>query len=135
MNKDLSNIFNEMNKDDLMDFFKECGLEVESVEPGKGGFYLDGKSVEINQYSSFEISTKINTIEKYATNKDNLCGHNWNAINYIKNQLSNRNCNCVGYISKLIQDQECIVNSKIEEQVYNNIDNNYNECDDFSKAA
>ncbi len=68
MNKDLNNIFNDMSKNDLMDFFKECGLEVENVEEGKGGFYLEGKSIDINEYSSLNPTIKINMIERYTIN-------------------------------------------------------------------
>lgn len=130
MNKDLSNIFNEMSKDDLMNFFKECGLEVEDVEPGQGGFYVDGKNIDINNYNSV---AKISNIQKYATNNEKVCGSSWNAINYINNGLCNASFNYSSYINRLLQDQDKIINSKLKESDYSNIDNKYDE--DFSKAA
>lgn len=45
MEKELENIFIDMSKEELLNFFTDCGIEVEEVECGKGGFYIDGSLI------------------------------------------------------------------------------------------
>lgn len=37
----LSNMFSSMSKEDLLEFLKDCDVEIESVAPGMGGIYLE----------------------------------------------------------------------------------------------
>jgi hypothetical protein len=39
--KDLSKIFDDMTKEELINFFNDCDIQVEEVPEGQGGFYLD----------------------------------------------------------------------------------------------
>lgn len=41
MEKKLSNMFSSMSKEDLIDFLKDCNVEIDSVNSGMGGIYLD----------------------------------------------------------------------------------------------
>lgn len=42
----LSNMFSSMSKEDLIDFLKDCDVEIESVAPGMGGIYLEGVKLD-----------------------------------------------------------------------------------------
>lgn len=48
MEKKLSNMFSSMSKEDLIDFLKDCDVEIESVVPGMGGIYLEGVKLDEN---------------------------------------------------------------------------------------
>lgn len=39
MEKKLSNMFSSMSKEDLIDFLKDCNVEIESVAPRMGGMF------------------------------------------------------------------------------------------------
>ena len=43
----MNNMFSRMSKEDLIDFLKDCDVEIESVDPGMGGIYLEGVKLEI----------------------------------------------------------------------------------------
>ncbi|WP_288326632.1 hypothetical protein [uncultured Clostridium sp.] len=59
MKKELNNLFKNMSKDNLMDFFEECGIKVECVELGKGGFFVDNKEINDNQICNQDLKKNI----------------------------------------------------------------------------
>lgn len=46
MEKKLSSMFSSMSKEDLIDFLKDCDVEIESVALGMGGIYLEGVKLD-----------------------------------------------------------------------------------------
>ena len=39
-------MFSSMSKEDLIEFLKDCDVEIENVTPGMGGIYLDGVKLD-----------------------------------------------------------------------------------------
>lgn len=70
MNKDLTNMFNDMSKEDLFEFLKECGMEIETVEAGKGGFYLD--NVELQNSEIYQTCISENIYNRIKSNSRNV---------------------------------------------------------------
>lgn len=44
-----NSIFNGITDEEFEQFLKECGFEYEKVEKGKGGLFIDGKRVTLEE--------------------------------------------------------------------------------------
>ncbi|EJP6473790.1 hypothetical protein NHI66_003161 [Clostridium botulinum] len=83
MKKELENMFTDMSKEDLLNFFNDCDIEVEEVNSGEGGFYLDDKKIGYPFCSS-----RINKMINYVDNISSNVGFNsklYKCINSMKN--------------------------------------------------
>lgn len=96
MKKELENMFIDMSKEDLLSFFSDCGVEVEEVNCGEGGFYLEGEKLDCN----FCIR-KPDEIETYVTNTNVNVGFNseiYKCINAIKSITNTRKFDIKDYV-------------------------------------
>ncbi|WP_455797282.1 hypothetical protein [Clostridium butyricum] len=46
----MDNVFKNMTKEELKSFFNDCGVEVEITDEGKGGLFVEGKQISVEDF-------------------------------------------------------------------------------------